>query len=77
MSENCIPFSWKKWANYHARRIQEDKISLSNCFQSCDADSVTDIHSYVEHFENVMIKSTSYGKDDFGSKDARLVLKTN
>ena len=61
--DECRPFSWQEWANYHLERAAEVKKNPRNCFESSDVEAIDDLHAYSEHFKNVIVRSSGHGKE--------------
>ena len=62
----CRPFLWREWYGYHLQRRSEAKQNPSDVFVTRDVQGVEDVHSYVEHWRNVVLKPLLAGKEKEG-----------
>ncbi|XP_076803163.1 TATA box-binding protein-associated factor RNA polymerase I subunit B-like isoform X1 [Clavelina lepadiformis] len=74
---DCKPFLWKTWSGYHLRRWQKVRNNPNNIFQGNDPEAIEDLHSYTEHWENIILSAAEAGKEIAGGQISSISKKSS
>ncbi|XP_078490244.1 TATA box-binding protein-associated factor RNA polymerase I subunit B [Ciona intestinalis] len=75
-SHICQNFEWKSWMQYHLNRRKETMQNPKILFDVRDAETVVDLHSYFEHWDEVILNSQLHNKETTGGRHRLKSIET-